>query len=172
MTNITPSIHPFPLNVCRFVYFRGQRQAQCRQTRAVRAKDNRNKTENRWRRRMKQNQRRSMERRDKHTAFYGFTDEKFIHDGSAIDARRRCRRLGWGRRSSVAWQSVVGALPSRRACSELWPGPRVGQGSRPAIRLTDVQLAIFNDRCSTIPRRSAKNRDRSRSPVSLNVRRT
>lgn len=30
-------------------------------------------------------------------------------------------------------------------------------------RLTDVQLAIFNDRCSTIPRRSPKSRDRGRS---------
>jgi len=118
--------------------------------------------------RTKQNSRRSMERHMRQTAFYGVADEKFMRHSWTIDARRRRRRR---RRRGRCFDDDWALLESQRCavvpsrCSRSLARCRAqGLGSVKARdRLTGVQLAIFNDRCSTIPRRSPKSRDRSRS---------
>jgi len=57
--------------------------------------------------------------------------------------RRRCRRVA----SAPGRDPVLGSVNARRASAP----------ARPAGRLTNVQLAIFNDRWSTIPRRSPRS---------------
>jgi len=87
-------------------------------------------------------------------AFYSVADEKFIrgtversmHGGRGRRRRRRRFADSDDDRASECWRRIsVGR-------SLAAPRPR----STRQDRLTDVQLAIFNDRRTTIPRRSAK----------------
>ena len=89
------------------------------------------------------------DRCDKLAAFYSVADEKFMLDAWTINDQTTTTTMTkrFRRRSSSARESAVGA-----------PVRAPGLGSVKAHdRVTGVQLAIFNDRCSTIPRRSRKS---------------